>query len=254
MTLGNGDGWEKTIGSLAKHDSDGNDYSYYVLETKNASITDAYQVTPAAGDELRVLTIRDTGIAEPICKVDGQVFFTLSSAMAYITDYEIQEASIEMLVDYIVPSTDILVIPNGYNVTLTTASTDDETDPFRPPADDPNRTEAIIYRYKTHTETPMITNQGSFAVQKLTLDGNGVQAHCAMIDSESDLVIGEKATLRNAINSGNGGAILMKSGKVTIRRTGAALFTPRAVQSRCPAAASKKTPLTRVARSIVRQP
>ena len=61
----------------------------------------------------------------PICKIGDETFKTLNAALQYITaNIDNKTATIEMLVDYLVPASDVLNIPDGYHITLTTASKD----------------------------------------------------------------------------------------------------------------------------------
>ena len=71
------------------------------------------------------------GKAKPICKVmhnGEQTFETLTSAKNYIVANTLTTATIEMLQDYQQPKTDVLEIPEGYNITLTTAKTQAEAE------------------------------------------------------------------------------------------------------------------------------
>ena len=72
------------------------------------------------------------GAAKPICKVmhNGveHPFETLTLAKNYIVANTLTTATIEMLQDYQQPKTDILVIPEGYDITLTTAKTQAEAE------------------------------------------------------------------------------------------------------------------------------
>ncbi|MBR3240348.1 MAG: Cna B-type domain-containing protein [Oscillospiraceae bacterium] len=69
------------------------------------------------------------GDPTPICKVEnGGVeypFTSLNLAKDYIVSSGLTTAKIEMLLDYQQPKTDILAIPEGYNITLTTAAAKD---------------------------------------------------------------------------------------------------------------------------------
>ena len=229
LTLGAADDWEAVIESLEKYSSDGTEYQYYVIETES-SYTDGYQVTQATADDLRTLTIRNTGMEQRVCKIGSETFYTLSAAMQYAIDYDMVTPVIEMLRDYIIPVTDAVEIPRGFTVTLTTASTDVEVTelPFNS-GDDSGRTTAVITRYETFLDRPVITNQGTLNLKNIVLDGGNVKAAREMIYTEGALNVGVEetdpgtnetriigATIQNAVNSGNGGAIYAKSGQITV--------------------------------------
>ena len=156
-----------------------------------------------------------TNSPKKLCKVvDGteHVFYTLSSAVAYVeANMATTPATIEMLVDYRMPAGDTPEIPNGLDITLTTA-TDGE---YRYTG---SGAAATITRTEALAGTPMFTNSGSFALSSVVLDGAGVQASQPVIQSEGDLAIGTGAIIRNARNSGNGGAINATAGSITIDR------------------------------------
>ena len=66
------------------------------------------------------------GDPTPICKVENNgvefPFTSLNLAKDYIVSNGLTTATIEMLLDYQQPKNDILAIPEGYNITLTTAA------------------------------------------------------------------------------------------------------------------------------------
>lgn len=65
------------------------------------------------------------GDALPICKIGETTFSTLKAAVAYMQAQSGTSFTGEMLVDYLIPSTDVLEIPSGYQVTFTTSQDDD---------------------------------------------------------------------------------------------------------------------------------
>ena len=58
----------------------------------------------------------------PICKIGSVTFPHLKNAVDYMREQSGTKFTIEMLVDYLIPSTDVLNIPSGYQVTFTTAT------------------------------------------------------------------------------------------------------------------------------------
>lgn len=230
ITIGNADGWRKTVSSLKKYNDNGEEYKYFVLESRNAAFEDNYVISAAGISVPRQLTIQNTGEAKPLCKIGDEQFYTLNEAMQYLAENDMYTATIEMLIDYIIVSSDVLQIPKGYDITLTTAEMWDgnvyDGYHFRPSEDDPTRTTAIITRYTTLTNDPMFSNLGTLTLQNIILDGAEVSANKAMIENDGKLDITSDVVLRNAVNSGNGGAVYSKSGNLTV--SGAVLDNNRA--------------------------
>ena len=142
-----------------------------------------------------------------ICKVGSNKFYTLSSAVDYIRDYSQDfSGTIEMLVDYVMPSSDSPEIPHYMNVTLTTASSGFTG----------SGASAVITRRATFDSGAMLTNTGTLTLQNVILDGNDVSASGAILDNEGTLTIGSGAVLRNGHNVGYGGAVNSWAGTVTV--------------------------------------
>ena len=155
-----------------------------------------------------------------ICRVSGQSFYTLNQALQYIHDAQNDTGTIEMLIpSYAMPVTDALTIPEGYDITLTTAP-ELQSEIQRP---------ATILRKPGHTGH-MFTNDGKLTLDSITIDGNKgrVTATDALVlnrgvdhamDSEPVPVpvlnINVGATLQNA-RGNNGGAIYVRRGDVTV--------------------------------------
>ena len=158
-----------------------------------------------------------------ICQIGDTQYFTLNDALQDITSNT--EATIEMLVDYTMPQSDKLVIPTGYNITLTTAETFEGA--------------ATITRDSAFTKGHMFANDGTLTLSNIILDGNNVAASDATLlnysyyydeiyhDEETGkdvkerievrayLNVNEGTIIRNA-NGNNGGAVYINSGEVTI--------------------------------------
>lgn len=73
----------------------------------------------------------------PICKVNEHPFSTLNAAWDYIKENNLGHganfdtpATIELLIDYLQPGNDALVITPGYNIQLTTATNDPTVSPY----------------------------------------------------------------------------------------------------------------------------
>ncbi|MBQ9521835.1 MAG: hypothetical protein IJR72_04610 [Oscillospiraceae bacterium] len=151
-----------------------------------------------------------TNVRGNICRIEGTEFQTISSAVGYArTEYD-GTAIIEMLTDYIMPAADEVNIPANCHITLSTASEYEGEC-------------ATITRAPGHTGV-MFTNHGTLNLggeeldSRIILDGNGgnVTANNAMIVNSGTLYIAGGATIRNAKNSGNGGAIQSTGGTVDI--------------------------------------
>ena len=171
--------------------------------TSNSSVTDNSTMTIYLDREK---TLALTNTPKVICKVGTRSFYTIQSAVQWIEDNSATfSGTIEMLVDYLMPSSDAPVIPYYLDVTLTTAP-------------EYGGGTATITRSGTFSSGAMFTNSGTLTLQTITLDGNGgnVTAASAMIDNEGTLTVGDGATVQNAKNSGNGGAINTWDGEVTV--------------------------------------
>jgi len=160
-----------------------------------------------------------TNTRRPICKiVDGGVevpFATLNAALDYMSEHDLEKATIEMLLDYDMPASDALQIPGDYDITLTTASKTEGEYRYEP--SDGASDAATLKRAPGFTGA-MFTNDGSFALENVALDGNGgsVTASGAMIRNRGELAVGDGATLKNANSTANGGAIYGESGSITV--------------------------------------
>ncbi len=151
-------------------------------------------------------TLALTNTPKVICKVGTRYFHTIQSAVQWIEDNSATfSGTIEMLEDYLMPSSDAPVIPYYLDITLTTAP-------------EYGSGTATITRSGSFASGAMFTNSGVLTLQNITLDGNGdaVTASAAMIDNEGTLTIGSGAVLQNAASSGDGGAVNSWDGSVTV--------------------------------------
>ncbi len=148
-----------------------------------------------------------------VCKVGTEKFYSLRSAVEYVQQNITEKtATIEMLIgDYTIRSSnDAVTIPEGYDITITTASTEYE-----------GTGTAVISRSASYPEGHLFYNDGILTFDNIILDGKGVQATDALVlnrDNEPTLNINSGATLRNA-SGNNGGAIYVKKGVVTVNGT-----------------------------------
>ena len=185
--------------------------SYTITETDNENytltakkegvdqtVTDNSTVTVELDGEVTVDLINT---AQYICRVGNRQFYTISSAVDWIRENTTNfSGTIEMLVDYLMPSSDTPEIPDYLNIVLTSVSGTTKT----------------ITRKSTFTGGAMFTNSGSLTLRDITLDGDHVSASGAMIDNEGTLTIGSGATLTGGSNSRSGGAVNSRAGSVTV--------------------------------------
>ncbi|MDO4803711.1 MAG: DUF5979 domain-containing protein [Lachnospiraceae bacterium] len=188
--------------------------SSLIIEEDKASDTNNYKTTitvdgntlDEAEYELDQISQNETVVAftnakTAICRVDEEEFQTISSAAAYINAHG-KEGTIEMLVDYVMPQEDNVVIPANCTVTLVTAPEFEGTGA------------AKVMRASGHTGA-MFTNHGVLNIGNeepgsgIILDGNkdNVTAQSSMIANIGTLIIYEGGVLRNAATDGNGGAV-----------------------------------------------
>ena len=71
-------------------------------------------------------SVVDSEIAGKSERTDGKEEYTFSSlkqAITFITAHALRTAKVEMLIDYLIPSADVVTLPEGYDITFTTATT-----------------------------------------------------------------------------------------------------------------------------------
>ena len=152
----------------------------------------------------------------PICKIvengTEMPFATLGDAVSHVKLGSGTSAVIEMLDNYEMPASDSVSIPSGYSFTVTTAS--DGEYPFRG-----DGTEAVITRGGDMTSEPMFSNgtdSGTLILENVILDGNHISAAAAMVENGGTLVLDNGALLKNAVNSGSGGAVYSQGGSLRL--------------------------------------
>ena len=175
----------------------------------DANVTDNTTVSITLDTEKRVDL---TNSPKPLCKINDNgtdhIFYTLQSAVAYVEEnIASYTATIEMLADYLVPAVDVPEIPNGFNITLTTAE-----EGFHGAG-----TVAVLTRTQEHV--PMMVNNGTLKLMNVVLEGAEIPASAPVLQSAGDLTIGLGTTIQNAVNSGNGGAVNATAGNIAISGT-----------------------------------
>ncbi len=143
-----------------------------------------------------------------ICKIHNTVFYTLKDAVEYAAEMPDRTATIEMLTDYTMPLLDAVDIPAGYNITIAT-STDINGEQISDPWE--------IKRDTDMADVPLFDNKGTLTFAHIIIDGASINATAPMIRSAGKLTVNESATLRNAINANNGGAIYATAGDIVIQ-------------------------------------
>lgn len=155
-----------------------------------------------------------------ICKVEFEnnegvlqtkLFESLKSALQFIRNFSENfhgEATIQMLVDYNMPSTDSFVVEEGEKITLTTAATSGTDFPFVTDRTD-NTDTAIITRYNSGGS--LFTNNGNLILENVWLDGAKdsctANANGGLIYNTGSLSLNQNVYLQNSKSSGKGGAI-----------------------------------------------
>lgn len=135
-----------------------------------------------------------------ICRIGEEEFQTIATAIEWAQRNSETDITIEMMVDYTMPHSDEAVIPNGYTVTLSTAS------------DYEGEGAAVITRTSDFTG-PMFVNHGTLNIAdanpgtKIAIDGNSVEAASAIIENTGVVNVCAGGVIRNAVSTGNGGAI-----------------------------------------------
>ena len=190
----------------------------YILEAKDEE-NETVPVTDNSTVSLTLdapKTLKLINNSKRICKIGHEYFYSLKSAIQYIEDYAPNfTGTIEMLVDYPMPSSDAPEIPSYCNITLTTAA----EDRYKTCGDT-----AVITRSDIFTSGAMITNLGKLTLKNVIIDGNSTQTvngepfstGSAMIDNAGTLNIGAGSVLRNAVCTGNGAAVNSWNGAVNV--------------------------------------
>ncbi len=141
-------------------------------QTISGTTVDLSSYSLNTNDEAAELVFGD---ALPICKIGNEPFSTLKAAMDYAVAQKAATGSntykIEMLVDYLVPKDDVLDIPDGYNITFTTADRDAETLPYTG-----NGTRATLSRDTGNSGSSVSATNSILTVDNLAFDGRSLTA------------------------------------------------------------------------------
>ena len=212
ITLTVTDGTKVRIKGLGRGD-------YTITESGNENYILTARTGPIVGSSTSPMTVTDnttvsftldtekkvdlTNSPKAICKIDDHYFYTLRSMVEYV-DSEIatKTATAEMLTDYLMPAADTVEIPNGCDITLTTAESVGRV--------------AVITRTDDLADVSLFTNNGTLTIANLTLEGSSVVATAPMIQSAGDLTVGSGATIQNVVG---GGAINAIAGNITVSGT-----------------------------------
>lgn len=176
--------------------------------TSAMEVTDNASVTLSLNSEVRVDL---TNTPKALCKIEDNgseiIFYTLDSAIRYVEEnISSYTAEIQMLTDYRMPLSDTLDVPSGFQITLTTAEEGFAGEGSL----------AVITRDDSLADLPLVSNSGSLTLKNVILDGASVPSTRPMIQTSGDLTLGASATVRSALSSGNGGAILATGGDITV--------------------------------------
>ena len=197
--------------------------SFEVTEDKTDDVNN-YRTTVKVGDDesdtntWQLLTVTDssttiafTNAKTPICKVGNEEFQTIASAVDYIAGLADKTGTIEMLVDYVMPPSDVVTIPSGLDVTIATAGEYDG-----------DGSVATITRSSSFDDGPLFTNNGTLSFGSgeetggVILDGASIEATGALVSNAGTLNVYKHATLQNAHNTGDGGAVYSSGGSVNV--------------------------------------
>ncbi len=175
------------------------------------------------------------GEALPICKIGDEPFSTLKLAMDYAKAQKTATGNntykIEMLVDYLVPKDDVLDIPEGYNITFTTASPTATTLPYTG-----NGTRATLSRDTGNSGASVKANKSTLTVDNLAFDGRSLTAggaggaintnNCTTVTLSHCEFRGYRADQGGAVyvnNTNDGSSLTVKNCKFTNCQTNASV-------------------------------
>lgn len=155
-----------------------------------------------------------------ICKImDGNVeklFATLNDAVSYIEgNMSEKTGTIQMIKDYAIPDTeeltDLVKIANSEKVTLTTASKDDDRNPYV----GTGAIAATVSRGASGDSLFTVEN-GSLSLENIILDGTGYtglsNGGLICVNNGGKLSVGTGTTLQNSTDDTKGGAIYLAPG------------------------------------------
>ncbi|MBQ6493125.1 MAG: InlB B-repeat-containing protein [Erysipelotrichaceae bacterium] len=190
---------------------------YFNLSAKTSKITGGSSTIVPVLDDCTVLISLDSDIKldlinspKALCRIidngSTHIFYTLNSAIDYVSEEIVNKtAMIEMLTDYVVPVEDLPIIPNGCDITITTAD----------PGFSGAGTMAVFTRSESMLEKPLFTNNGTLCFENVIIDGASTLVSYPLIQSSGDLSIGRGTEISNAKNSGNGGIINATGGNIS---------------------------------------
>ena len=217
VELGNGDSLDLTLpmnATLSIQESAG--AAEYITETSlDSDVTRGSEVTlePNINQQDVIFTnIR------PICKIKWEgveyPFVTLNEALAFVTEnIESHQAKIEMLVDYAMPENDRMIVPEGYDITMTTASATEGK--YRSKVGT-----AVIAR--GHSGDNMLVIQGALTLTNITLNGGAYTGGAVSVATGANATLKDGTTITGFTDAEKGafetnaGSHVYLSGNVVI--------------------------------------
>ena len=194
--------------------------------------------------------VTDAGTENEVEEVtDSQVWTTFKEAMAYVIGHEggtiasdatdaekaaynkgkenkkgtgdVSRYTIAMLVDYLVPAGDVLNIPDGYDVTFTTAAWDD-TIPFTGMGTNDGKAWATISRDAGNSGASIISKSNKLAVNNIIFDGlavagNGNGGAINLVKENAVVFVSDCEFKGYRANRGGAVYIDNKQGKLTVK-------------------------------------
>lgn len=176
---------------------------FYTLNAAMESIAAQNAPYEATAADAAEQTAREEHAGED----DASIQRAVDAARQAAIDATIIERTIEMLVDYTMPSSDKVNVPINNHITLSTASIYEGTGGT-----------ATISRGTDLTSDAMWVNRGTLVLGNIILDGNNVAATSCIVTSTTDvanLTVSANATIRNASGQ-RGGAVYVSNGTATI--------------------------------------
>lgn len=183
---------------------------------KPITVTDNNTISLAGDDSLHADTKLDlTNSPKELCKITDtegtHIFYTLRDAVSYAEENIASGvAVIEMLTDYVMPAEDTVTISDSLNITFETAAEGFHGEGRL----------AVITRTEALADKTLFTNNGVMGFKNIVIYGNSVEASAPVVESSgTSLTIAAGAEIRDAKNSGNGGAVSASSGDIIIEGT-----------------------------------
>ena len=188
-----------------------NDYYTTQLKLDDGEAQAANSATVTVEQDSHTFAFENTRIA--ICQivVEGEpiTFVTIKDAVDYAVKNPDKTATIEMLRNYVLAAEDVVIIPSGSTITLTSAGGNSYT----------------VSRSQATAGIRLLENRGALTLENITLNGDNVTSSMPLLQNSGTLTVGSGATITGANGASalyvTGGPVNINSGSVVTDNTAA---------------------------------